>query len=48
MRQLRVKGRGPRFNKVDGRLVASAQELDRWLNGEEDEAATAKPKRRSA
>lgn len=34
MRQLRVKGRGPRFVKVDGRLLVSASELQRWLSGE--------------
>jgi hypothetical protein len=33
MRLLRTKGRGPKFVKVDGRLVVSAEELDRWLNG---------------
>jgi hypothetical protein len=40
MRQLRVKGRGPRFVKVDGRLVVSDVELARWLSGA-DTAATA-------
>jgi hypothetical protein len=34
LRQLRVKGRGPKFRKVDGRLVVSATELRRWLGGE--------------
>jgi hypothetical protein len=34
MRQLRVKGKGPRFVKVDGRLVVSDSELRRWLAGE--------------
>jgi hypothetical protein len=35
MRQLRVKGKGPRFRKVDGRLLVSSSELRRWLNGED-------------
>jgi Helix-turn-helix domain len=35
MRQLRVKGKGPRFRKIDGRLLVSASELQRWLNGED-------------
>lgn len=34
MRQLRVKGKGPRFVKVDGRLYVSASELQRWLSGQ--------------
>jgi hypothetical protein len=31
LRQLRIKGKGPRFIKVDGRLLVSATELRRWL-----------------
>ena len=34
MRQLRIKGRGPHFRKVDGRLLVSGSELQRWLNGQ--------------
>jgi hypothetical protein len=34
MRQLRIKGRGPRFRKVDGRLLVSASDLHNWLNGD--------------
>jgi hypothetical protein len=34
MRQLRVKGRGPRFIKVDGRLIVTGTELRRWMAGE--------------
>jgi hypothetical protein len=35
MRLLRSKGRGPRFVKVDGRLVVADSELRRWLAGED-------------
>ena len=34
MRQLRIKGRGPRFRKVDGRLMVSDSDLQCWLRGE--------------
>jgi hypothetical protein len=34
MRQLRVKGRGPRFRKIDGRLVVASSDLQAWLRGE--------------
>jgi hypothetical protein len=35
MRQLRIKGRGPRFHKVDGRLLVSDSDLQAWLSGED-------------
>jgi hypothetical protein len=35
MRQLRVKGRGPRVRKVDGRLMVSGTDLQAWLRGED-------------
>jgi hypothetical protein len=33
MRQLRARGLGPNFRKVDGRLLVSADDLAAWLNG---------------
>lgn len=35
LRQLRYKGKGPRFHKVDGRLVTSSDDLAAWMRGEE-------------
>lgn len=32
MRQLRVKGRGPNFRNIDGRLLVSEADLADWLN----------------
>ncbi len=31
MRQLRAKGQGPRFHKLDGRVVVFEDDLDAWL-----------------
>jgi hypothetical protein len=45
LRQLRVKGRGPRFRKVDGRLLVSGSELRRWLSGGEDDLEPVPPSR---
>ncbi len=36
MRQLRSRGQGPRFRKVDGRLLVSADDLERWLSGDDE------------
>jgi hypothetical protein len=36
MRQLRIKGRGPKFRKVDGRLLVRDDDLQAWLLGDED------------
>ena len=33
LRQLRARGRGPRFRNVDGRLLCTAEDLAAWLNG---------------
>ena len=33
LRQLRSRGLGPRFRKIDGRLLVSAEDLAAWLNG---------------
>jgi hypothetical protein len=35
LRQLRHKGKGPKFRKVDGRLLISEADLNRWLSGED-------------
>jgi hypothetical protein len=43
MRQLRIKGLGPKFRKVDGRLLVSGTDLERWLRGET--VAEAKPRK---
>ena len=48
MRQLRIKGKGPAFRKVDGRLMTSATDLDRWMpernrSGHEQRLRSAKP-----
>lgn len=34
LRELRARGRGPRFRKVDGRLIVSEDDLQAWLAGE--------------
>jgi hypothetical protein len=34
LRQLRTKGKGPRFRKVDGRLLVAGSDLERYLRGE--------------
>lgn len=34
LRQLRHKGKGPTWRKVDGRLVVDARELAAWLAGD--------------
>lgn len=39
MYQLRSRGLGPRFRKVDGRLLVSAEDLNRWLLGDEAAAS---------
>jgi hypothetical protein len=31
MRQLRARGRGPRFRNVDGKLLTTEAELARWI-----------------
>jgi hypothetical protein len=36
LRQLRHKGKGPKFRKVDGRLLVSEADLHRWLSGEDE------------
>ena len=33
---LRHKGKGPKFRKVDGRLLVSEADLHRWLSGEDE------------
>jgi hypothetical protein len=38
IRQLRARGLGPKFRKVDGRLLTDEVEVARWLSG--DEAAS--------
>ena len=38
LRQLRHKGKGPSWRKVDGRLVVDARELAAWLAGEDGAA----------
>jgi hypothetical protein len=53
MRQLRARGQGPRFRKVDGRLLVTEAELAAWLAGKADEemappaAAVAQRRRRA-
>jgi hypothetical protein len=40
MYQLRAKKRGPRFRKIDGRLIVSRIDFDAWMSGDRvDEAA---------
>ncbi|CAN5658598.1 hypothetical protein BH24ACT5_BH24ACT5_13140 [soil metagenome] len=34
LRQLRARGLGPNFRKVDGRLLVSDNDLQRWLAGD--------------
>ena len=40
MRQLRARGRGPRFRNIDGRLLVTEQELARWITEQTDQEAT--------
>jgi hypothetical protein len=47
LRQLRHKGKGPKFRKVDGRLLVSEADLHRWLSGE-TESVTSVGRRRPA
>ena len=37
MRQLRVKGRGPKFRNVDGRLLVTEDDLAEWLKGDSED-----------
>ena len=39
LRQLRARGKGPKFRKVDGRLVVSDDDLQDWLAGGDDDEA---------
>jgi hypothetical protein len=39
LRVLRTKGKGPRFRKVDGRLLVSRSDLTAWLSGDVPPAA---------
>lgn len=39
MRQLRYRGLGPNFRRVDGRLLVSRADLEQWLAGESTAAA---------
>jgi len=34
MRKLRIRGKGPRVRKIDGRLVFARADLLAWLDGE--------------
>ena len=36
MRQLRTRTRGPKFRKVDGRLLVSDDDLQTWLRGDDN------------
>lgn len=38
IRQLRARGLGPKFRKVNGRLLTDEDEVARWLAGEDGEA----------
>jgi hypothetical protein len=33
LRQLRARGLGPKFRKIDGRLLVTAEDLATWLTG---------------
>lgn len=35
MRQLRAKGQGPKFHKLDGRVVVFEDDLEAWLDSAE-------------
>jgi Ser/Thr protein kinase RdoA (MazF antagonist) len=37
MRQLRARGQGPTFRKIDGRLLVAAADLQAWLTGGGDQ-----------
>lgn len=39
LRMLRHKGKGPKFRKVDGRLLVSEAELHRWLSGGDEDSS---------
>ena len=43
MRQLRARGQGPRFHKVDGRLLVTEAELAAWLAGGAGDEMTPQP-----
>jgi hypothetical protein len=45
LRQLRHKGKGPKFRKVDGRLLVSEADLHRWLSGEDEFQSLVRPSR---
>ena len=37
---LRIKGKGPRFRKIDGRLLCAREDFDAWMRGETSDSSS--------